>query len=59
MPALAASRSTAVAKSRCSISRTKRMASPPAPQPKQWYRPSSGLTENDGVFSEWKGQSPW
>ena len=59
MLALAASRSTAVAKSRCSISRMKRMASPPAPQPKQWYSPSSGLTEKDGVFSAWNGHRPW
>src|SRR5438477_12065409 len=32
--------------------------SPPAPQPKQWKNPLSGLTWNDGVFSEWNGQRP-
>src|SRR5262245_14194840 len=34
-------------------------ASPPAPQPKQWKMPRFGLTVNEGVFSAWKGQSPF
>src|SRR6266508_966575 len=34
-------------------------ASPPAPQPKQWKMPRLGLTVKDGVFSAWKGQSPF
>ena len=37
---------------------TKRMTSPPAPQPKQWYSPRAGETESDGDFSSWKGQMP-
>ena len=53
-----ASHSIAPTKSRLSVSRTNEMASPPAPQPKQWYVPRSGETEKDGVFSWWNGQSP-
>src|SRR6266511_3195706 len=34
-------------------------ASPPALQPKQWKMPRLGLTVKDGVFSAWKGQSPF
>src|SRR4051812_5360103 len=34
------------------------MASPLASQPKHRYRPISGFTENEGVFSAWNGQSP-
>src|SRR5262249_49156550 len=58
MPARAASRSTASTKSRCSISRTNVMASPLLLQPKQYQNPMSGFTENDGVFSLWKGHNP-
>jgi len=28
------------------------------PQPKQWKKPLSRLTWNDGVFSAWNGHSP-
>ena len=42
MLARAASRSTASVKVRCSICSTKRMTSPPAPQPKQWKTPRDG-----------------
>jgi hypothetical protein len=31
---------------------------PPAPQPKQWNICRAGLTEKEGVFSEWKGHKP-
>ena len=37
---------------------TKPMTSPWAPQPKQWKKPLSSFTVNDGVFSLWKGQRP-
>ena len=59
MPARAASHSTASGKPRCSTSRTKVMTSPRAWQPKQYHTPSLALTENDGVFSLWKGQRPF
>ena len=32
--------------------------SPPVLQPKQWKKPLSRFTVNDGDFSLWKGQSP-
>ncbi|OPZ89733.1 MAG: hypothetical protein BWY73_01448 [candidate division TA06 bacterium ADurb.Bin417] len=35
---------------------TKEMESPPAPQPKQWKMPFSGVTMKEGVFSPWNGQ---
>ena len=31
---------------------------PPLPQPKQWYICFEGETQNEGVFSLWKGQRP-
>src|SRR5581483_691048 len=58
MPALPASHSTAPTKSRCSISRTNVMASPPWPQPKHLKKPFSSLTENEAVFSAWNGHRP-
>ncbi len=33
-----------------SISETKLITLPLAPQPKQWYSPFSGLIDKDGVF---------
>ena len=36
----------------------KPIASPCAPQPKQWKKPLSSTTLKDGVFSLWNGQSP-
>ena len=33
--------------------------SPCSPQPKQCHVSRSGVTVNDGVFSAWKGQSPF
>jgi hypothetical protein len=36
----------------------KLMAFPPFPHPKHLKMPFAGFTENEGVFSEWKGQSP-
>jgi len=33
--------------------------SPCSPQPKQCHVSRSGVTMNDGVFSPWKGQSPF
>src|SRR5688572_4141640 len=35
------------------------MTSPPTLQPKQWKKPFSPFTWNDGVFSPWKGHSPF
>ena len=35
------------------------MTPPPSPQPKQWKNSREGFTLNDGVFSSWKGQSPF
>ena len=37
---------------------TKRMTSPPAPQPKQWKDLADGDTDSDGDFSSWNGQMP-
>ena len=37
---------------------TREKTSPPTPQPKQWKSCFSSSTVNEGVFSEWKGQSP-
>ncbi len=42
----------------CSCSSTNLKTSPPTPQPKQWKKPLSRLTWNDGVFSPWNGQRP-
>src|SRR5882757_3077753 len=58
MPAREASRSAASVKPRFSMRSTKRMTSPPTPQPKQWNRPLAGDTENDGDFSSWNGHNP-
>jgi hypothetical protein len=41
-----------------SMSSTKRITSPAAPQPKHWNRFLSGLIERDGFLSLWKGQRP-
>ena len=43
----------------CRSSSTNLMTSPPTPHPKQWKKPFSPLTWNDGVFSPWNGQSPF
>jgi hypothetical protein len=37
----------------------KAKASPPTPHPKHLKMPLCGLTLKEGVFSEWKGQSPF
>ena len=58
IPARRARNSTASGKLRFSISIMKFITLPPLPQPKQWYICFEGDTENDGVFSLWKGQSP-
>src|SRR4051794_9806339 len=58
MPTLAASCSTALTKSTCSISWMNVNASPAAPHPKHLYRPVSSRTLNDGLRSAWKGHNP-
>src|SRR5262249_30563615 len=58
MPARLARNSTAPTKSRCSISRTNEMTSPPALQPKHFQSPSPSFTPNEGVFSAWNGHRP-
>ena len=35
------------------------ITSPPTPQPKQWKKPRSRLTLNEGVFSPWNGHRPF
>src|SRR3546814_14275131 len=37
---------------------TKPITSPWAPQPKQWKKPLSSLTVNDGLFALWNGNRP-
>src|SRR4051794_14870752 len=56
IPALAASSFTASMKGIPRLSVRKRIASPCAPQPKQWENPLSSLTVKLGVFSLWNGQ---
>jgi len=53
-----ATRRTASGNGCDSIRITKANTSPCSPQPKQWKKPRSSLTVNDGVFSAWNGQSP-
>jgi hypothetical protein len=59
MPAARASAWTASGKVSRSCRITNSKASPPTPQPKQWKIPRRGLTMKEGVFSTWKGQSPF
>ena len=59
MPARAASRSTDSTKDRLSICWMNLMTSPPLAQEKQYQRPRAGVTLNEGVFSSWKGHSPF
>ena len=49
---------TASGKSSRSWSSMNLMTSPPTPQPKQWKKPLSACTLNEGVFSVWNGQRP-
>src|SRR2546423_1572520 len=58
MPASRASSSTASRNDFPSICMTNLIASPLAPQPKQWNMRLSGLTLKLGVFSPWNGHSP-
>src|SRR5437899_4551009 len=58
-PARSASARTASGKPSRSWRMRNPKASPPAPQPKQWKMPRLGLTVKEGVFSAWKGQSPF
>src|SRR3990172_13086144 len=57
-PARAASRCRASGKPTPSRSITKLKMSPPLPQPKHFHECRGGVTTNEGVFSEWNGQSP-
>src|SRR6478672_3223753 len=59
MPSLPASRSTASAKVRWSIFWMKEMTSPPSPHPKQCQAPTAGRMLKEGLFSSWKGHSPF
>ena len=54
-----ASMRTASGKLTFSCSSTNLITSPPTRQPKQWKKPFSRFTWNDGVFSPWNGHSPF
>ena len=58
-PAMRANSRTASGKVSLSWRMMKAKASPPTPQPKHLKMPLRGLTLKDGVFSAWKGQSPF
>ncbi len=58
MPHFWATERTASGKLTFSIFWTKVKTSPDWPQPKQWKNWRPAWTEKEGVFSEWKGQSP-
>src|SRR5208337_3437934 len=58
MPSFSATIRTASGKVMFSIFCTKVKTSPPALQPKQWKNWCTAFTENDAVFSWWKGHSP-
>ena len=58
-PKRAASIRTASGNATFSCSSTNLITSPPVLQPKQWKNAFSRFTWNDGVFSLWKGHSPF